>query len=311
MKKTFMSLIIMSLLVILIFNNDFNITRTYADTTTNSAHISYTAHCQKTGWQDAVTDGTLAGTTGKGLRLEAFQVRLSGVSGGVSYSSYVNGSGWQSNVQNGATSGTTGQQKEISAVKISLTGNAANQYDVYYQIHKSHTGWSGWVKNGVTLGTATSYKIEGLQILLVKKGNAAPTAINYSNSVNVKYSAHVSKVGWQEYSTGAGVAGTTGTGARLEAYKIKLSSVPDNFGIEYSSFVEGSGWQNYVTNDQISGTTGQAKKTYGLKVRLTGYQSANYSVYYRTYTTTSGWGTWVRDGEISGNPSSNDNIEAY
>lgn len=310
MKKTIMSLIIMSLLIVLFINNDVNI-KTYADTSTNSAHIAYTAHCQKIGWQDAVTDGTMAGTTGRGLRLEAFQVRLSGVSGGVSYSSYVTGSGWQSTVYNGATSGTTGKQKEISAIKISLTGEAANQYDVYYQIHKSHSGWTGWVKNGVTVGTATTYKIESIQILLVKKGDAAPTAINYTTTVNAQYSAHVNKIGWQSYTSGVGVAGKTGEGTRIEAYKIKLATTPKNFGIEYSSFVEGSGWQNYVSNDQISGTTGQAKKTYGLKIRLTGYQSANYSVYYRTYTTKDGWGLWVRDGEISGNPSANDSIEAY
>ena len=38
--------------------------------------VQYRAHSQNVGWMDWVSNGTLAGTTGKSLRLEALQIRL-------------------------------------------------------------------------------------------------------------------------------------------------------------------------------------------------------------------------------------------
>jgi uncharacterized protein YjdB/GH25 family lysozyme M1 (1,4-beta-N-acetylmuramidase) len=197
---------------------------------------------------------------------------------------------------------------------MNLSGEVANQYDLYYQVHKSSIGWTGWVKAGTELGTDTlSLKIEAIQILLVPKGSAAPTNItsNVASVPTAYYCAHVGTIGWQDYSNGNGVAGTTNKGLRLEAMKINLSDSSDNLGIEYSMYSSGKGWQDWVSNDDVAGTTGVSNVTRAIKVRLTGYLSVNYSVYYRTYSTNNGWSSWVCDGSISGNESSKDMLEAF
>ena len=55
-------------------------------------------------------DGAVIGTTGRSLRLEAFQAKLNNneVEGGIRYMGYVQGSGWQSWVSNGGTGGSVG-----------------------------------------------------------------------------------------------------------------------------------------------------------------------------------------------------------
>ena len=47
----------------------------------------------------------------------------------------------------------------------------ANHYDIYYRVHAQNFGWLGWAKNGESAGTAGyGYRLEGLQIVLVEKG---------------------------------------------------------------------------------------------------------------------------------------------
>lgn len=63
----------------------------------------------------------------------------------------------------------------LEAIQIKLTGEMANKYDIYYRVHAQNFGWMGWAKNGESAGTAGySYRLEGIQIKLVKKGGAAP-----------------------------------------------------------------------------------------------------------------------------------------
>ena len=67
---------------------------------------------------------------------------------------------------------------------MQLTGNAKNQYDLYYRVHAQNFGWLGWAKNGESAGTAGySYRLEGIQIVLVPKGGNAPgsTSKHYYN----------------------------------------------------------------------------------------------------------------------------------
>ena len=63
----------------------------------------------------------------------------------------------------------------LEAIQIKLTGDMAKNYDVYYRVHAQNFGWMGWAKNGASAGTAGySYRLEAIQIKLVKKGGAAP-----------------------------------------------------------------------------------------------------------------------------------------
>ncbi|MDD4699771.1 MAG: SH3 domain-containing protein, partial [Oscillospiraceae bacterium] len=139
--------------------------------------ITYRTHVQDIGWQGFSGDGKLSGTTGKSLRLEGINIKLSTQlpSGSVSYSTHVQDIGWMNSVSDGALSGTTGKAKRLEGIVISLSGEVSKQYDIYYRVHVQDYGWMGWAKNGEIAGSAGfSYRLECIQIVLVLKGGAAP-----------------------------------------------------------------------------------------------------------------------------------------
>ncbi|MDB1876404.1 hypothetical protein PMX24_09350, partial [Collinsella aerofaciens] len=76
--------------------------------------LSYSAHVSNIGWMGAVAGGEVAGTTGRGLPLEALRLVLSDASTGeplgadaISVEAHVSNVGWQAAVGNGGTAGTT------------------------------------------------------------------------------------------------------------------------------------------------------------------------------------------------------------
>lgn len=139
--------------------------------------VSCQGSIQDIGWQNAVINGALCGTTGQSKRMEALKLSVANIDGGIEYRTHVQDIGWMDWVSNGAVSGTTGQSKRLEALAIRLTGAAAEKYDVYYRIHAQNRGWLDWASNGQPAGTAGfSYRVEALQVVLVPKGGAAPGA---------------------------------------------------------------------------------------------------------------------------------------
>lgn len=139
--------------------------------------ISYRTHVQKEGWQKYVSNGATSGTSGKSLRLEGINIKVSnlGITGNIEYRTHVQNIGWQNWVKNGAMAGTSGQSLRLEAIQIKLTGDLAEKYDVYYRVHSQEFGWLGWAKNGESAGTeGLSFRLEAIQIKLVKKGASAP-----------------------------------------------------------------------------------------------------------------------------------------
>jgi uncharacterized protein YjdB len=140
-------------------------------------HVSYRTHVQKKGWQKYVTDGAMSGTSGKSLRLEGINIKLTNLpySGGIQYRTHVQKIGWQGWRKDNAMAGTSGKSYRLEAIQIKLYGELAKHYDVYYRVHAQKFGWMGWAKNGAQSGTAGySYRLEGIQVVLVKKGDPAP-----------------------------------------------------------------------------------------------------------------------------------------
>ena len=146
--------------------------------------VKYQSHVQKIGWQGNVSDGNVSGTSGRSLRLEGVKISLDNkpCSGDIRYVTHVQTYGWQGDLnnvntwrRNGEMSGTSGQSKRLEAICIKLTGEMAKNYDVYYRVHAQRYGWLSWAKNGEQSGTAGfGFRLEALQIVLVKKGSAAP-----------------------------------------------------------------------------------------------------------------------------------------
>ena len=141
--------------------------------------VQYDAHVQDIGWQGWVANGEMAGTSGRGLRVEALQMKVSGTpyAGGISYQAHVENIGWQNWVTDGAMAGTSGRSLRVEAIKVQLTGELATYYDVYYRVHIQDVGWLGWAKDGEVAGsTGYAKRVEAVQVQLVPKGAAAPGA---------------------------------------------------------------------------------------------------------------------------------------
>lgn len=92
--------------------------------------IAYSAHVQDIGWQSEVSDGSLAGTTGKGKRIEAVKIRLTGTLSqyfDVWYRAHSEEYGWLGWTKNGEPAGTSklGYRLEAVQIRILPKGSAA------------------------------------------------------------------------------------------------------------------------------------------------------------------------------------------
>ena len=275
------------------------------NTSTSIPNVSYTTHVQDIGWQDYVSNGDMAGTSGKSLRLEGIKIKISNtnLSGGIKYSTHVQNEGWQDYVSNGMTSGTSGKSLRLEAIKIMLTGELAEKYDVYYRVHAQEFGWLGWAKNGEEAGTSGySYRLEGIQIKLVAKGGAAPGSTEnafHKSPPRVKYTTHVQNEGWQDFVRDGATSGTMGKSLRLEGIKIELENSIGG-GIAYQTHVQEEGWQDWKGNGQTAGTTGKSYRLEAIRIKLTGEMANKYDVYYRVHSQEFGWLGWAKNGASAG-----------
>lgn len=159
----------------------------YSDTQTSFvAGPTLTAHVQNLGWMPGVGVGATCGTTGQGLRLEAFKIGIGIVSiytESIEYSVHVQDVGWMSKAKNGETAGTTGQSKRIEAIKIKMSGYVSEDFSISYRTHIQNMGWTGWSKDGEVSGTTgKSLRMEAIQLKLVKKVIDRDSTIKYRYS---------------------------------------------------------------------------------------------------------------------------------
>ena len=143
--------------------------------------VNYQVHGQNYGDQQVVSEGKIAGTTGKSLRLEAILITTdTNLLGSLIYQSYIEKEGWQDEVVEGELSGTKGKSKAIQFVKINLTEELAEEYNVYYRLHSANYGWLGWAKNGEIAGV-NHYSAEAIQIVLYLKKDSNQYKLSTNN----------------------------------------------------------------------------------------------------------------------------------
>ena len=267
--------------------------------------VSYETHVQSVGWQPAVSNGRMAGTSGKAKRLEAIRIRVAGNGNlGIRYRTHVQSYGWQDWVSGGDLSGTEQQSKRLEAICIELTGADKDLYDVYYRVHAQSYGWLDWAKNGAEAGTeGLSKRLEGINVVIVPKGadpgvpTGRPFVSPYPGAVN--YRTHVQSYGWQGWAFDGGMSGTEGQAKRLEGIELRLRwNIPG--GIRYQTHVQSYGWQNWVQNGAMSGTQGKAKRLEGIRICLTGEAEQLYDIYYQVHAQNYGWLDWAKNGEMAG-----------
>ncbi|MGI6109395.1 MAG: L,D-transpeptidase family protein [Eubacteriaceae bacterium] len=279
----------------------------------DSTTLTYQTHVASIGWQDPVTGGSTAGTTGKNLSIEGIKISLGGekTASGISYQAHVQNIGDQGWKNNGSTAGTTGQSLRTEAFQIKLTGAAAEVFDVYYQVHSSYYGWLGWAKNGEWAGTkGLSYKAQAVVIKLVPKGDPAPgdtsrayvTADEVRNTAGFKYSAHVSNVGWQNYVENGSVVGIENGNKQVESFRMKIGGIAAQTSyIGLQAHVSNIGWQSWSYGTEVStGTTGQGLPMEAVCMNLNGTLGDIMDLWYQVQVKDYGWLDWTKNGNPAG-----------
>ena len=275
--------------------------------------LSYSAHVSNIGWMGAVAGGEVAGTTGRGLPLEALRLVLSDASTGeplgadaVSVEAHVSGVGWQAAVGNGGTAGTTGQSRAVEALRVRLSADLSARYTVWYRVHSAEFGWLGWARDGADAGSAGYGRaVQAVQVAVLPKGDPAPgdTSTPFvdrsSEPPSVSYRAHVAGIGWQGAVSDGAVAGTTGQGRALEALSGSVSWYGHgSSSLEVRAHVSNVGWQGWTSG--AAGTTGRSLAVEALQFRLSGEAASSYDVWYRVHCSDYGWLGWAKDGASAG-----------
>ena len=180
--------------------------------------LIYSAHVQDYGWMNNSFNGETSGTTGQSKRIEAVMMKLTGSAASkydIYYRVHSQNIGWLGWAKNGQPSGTAGLSYRVETVQIEVIpkGDEApsasyggyNQNDarafiqksgstpslntnvsVEYQTNVQDIGWQAGKKDGQLSGTTgRSLRLEGMQIVLVKKGDSAPKA-SYNGVVSNK-----------------------------------------------------------------------------------------------------------------------------
>ena len=181
--------------------------------------LSYSAHVSNIGWMGAVAGGEVAGTTGRGLPLEALRLVLSDASTGeplgadaISVEAHVSNVGWQAAVGNGGTAGTTGQSRAVEAIAAEVSSPVSG--GLSYSAHVSGVGWQDEVSGGAVAGTTG----QGRAVECVKMRLTGDLSEYY----DVWYRAYVQDYGWLGWASDGARAGTTGIGYRVEALQVRV-----------------------------------------------------------------------------------------
>ena len=276
----------------------------FKDRRDEPASVSVKAHVSNIGWMSAVSDGKVAGTTGRGLSLEALNCGLEwyGHNGGIQLRGHVSNVGWQS--WGNGSCGTTGQSKALEAVQMRLTGDAANAYDIWYSVHSADYGWLGWAKNGEPAGTAGKSKAaQAVKVVLVPKGGAAP------GSVAGAFLGDADKLCLSSSGlNGKAVGSTSGTnvvigskgGCLLSSVSLAVAGVTEGGSVDYRVLSHGSGWSKSWASNGRSASGGAGASVKAVQIKLSGTLASKYDIWYRACDSASGWSGWASNGASAG-----------
>lgn len=134
---------------------------------TQQIKIAYNGHVEGYGWLSPVNDGTMCGTTGQSLRLEAIQIDTRYLNLDIHAKAHISKIGWRDygKIDNNTVIGTTGESKALECLCLNCT-NA----NLVYRVHIEGTGWSAWTKaDGIsTLGTVgQSLQLEAIEMKII------------------------------------------------------------------------------------------------------------------------------------------------
>lgn len=240
--------------------------------------ISVQSHISGIGWESQpVGNGQTSGTVGQSRAIEAIKLSLSGGlsdSYDIWYRVHSANVGWLGWTSNGEPAGTQGYAYQIEAIQIKVLpknaqdaparGDAFRDHSqepptVSYRSHVSNVGWMGAVADGKTSGVIDSRNaIEALSL-----------GVNwYGHGGFISSRAHVSGIGWQDWSSG--VIGTTGQSRSIEAVQFKLNGeLSAAYDIWYRVFACNlGGWLGWTSNGSPAGSAAMGAAIQGVQILL-------------------------------------------
>ncbi|MDR0514396.1 MAG: InlB B-repeat-containing protein [Coriobacteriaceae bacterium] len=244
--------------------------------------VRYEAHVANIGWQGAseiasadgldaaFVTGPLAGTTGRGLPIEALRLSLTGDLADhydIYYRVHSANAGWFNWAMNGQEAGTAGLAWQAEAVQVRIVpkGEPVRETD------------------GPVFLTGPYISLPG--------------------SVAFDAMAHIEDLGDRAFpgANGTTLIGTSGQSRRVEAVTLMLDNQTGLAGgIEYRTHVQNIGWQDWSADGGFAGTRAQSLRLEAINIRLTGDLASRYDVYYRTHVQNIGWTGWAKNGAPAG-----------
>ena len=220
--------------------------------------LMYQVHVQNIGWMDPVEAGQMAGTEGKGLRIEAVRIWLEGEVAkhySVHYAVHVQDYGSvQGGVYNGTVAGTMGESKRIEKLKSELR--------LYHKVMKpfcdtgcmsrTSAGENNWAWGGGVSGTVGQAKrLEAIELCVM--------VISIRAGSNIRFTFRITA--GRDPVTSGYLSGTLGSGKRLEAIKINLTGeLAEHYDIYYRVHVQDIGWLSWAKNGEMNGTAGKIRE---------------------------------------------------
>lgn len=259
--------------------------------------LQYRVHLQQLGWQDWTDEGQVAGAIGAGFRIENIQFTILDeekpiASPSITYRTQVETDGWLPYVRNGQTSGTEGQSKRMETIRLALSNVGPDVY-ISARVHVQTDGWKTY--NNVTASTDIGTVGEG------KRLEAMIFEMHNNPGYKLQYRVQVQQLGWQGWADQGNVAGTTGSGLRVEAIQFRIvecDGLQSKPGITYRSYVQQNGWLPYVQEGQTSGTSGEAKRLEALRLSLYNVPEDAY-ISGDVHVQTDGWLNYSRISELT------------
>ena len=222
--------------------------------------IRYRAYIENEGWQSWKSNGSIAGTTGKGRKLLGLKIELINMpTYSIQYRVHIQDYGWSEWQVDGNTLGKISENKRIEAIQARIISKTVSYpQNITYTSKIAGMGWEEeWLhKNGEISGTTgKGLGIYGFKLKLE----------NYGYKQQVEYNLHVQDIGWIGWSSDEYVA--RADGSRLEAIKIRLKNM-DDYTVEYRAHVQDIGWQDWMIDGEVAGTTGQGKRIEAIQIRI-------------------------------------------
>lgn len=278
--------------------------RNHAD---DPAQVIYSAHVSEIGWQGSVAGPATAGTTGRGLSIEALQTSLDwyGHSGSIQMRAHVQDDGWGSWTT--GTVGTTGRSKRIEAIQMKLDGEAGQTYDIWYRVHSAELGWLGWTSNGKVAGsTGLSHGIQAVQIMLVPKAGGTPPESSgeaYIGAEETLQGRALLPGGASQTSSNDEqvIIGNENQGNVLHSISIQVNNQICEGTISYQGLYRGSSdWSGMASDGVQIDSSNSGAPLKAVRISLGGGLADKYDLWYQVYDSERGWLGWACNGAAAG-----------